>query len=1141
MSKHITLTYGIEEKTVVLKEDSYRYRTIMGENSITLLFSLDEYVDFPIGTNCTFNNSELYTLERPATFVKINSVQYDYTLVLLSEASKLSKYKLKNIVDNRLKFSYTAKPHEFLELIVSNLNLRDSGWSVGSYIEATEKVLSFNHQFVSEALQMVADEFETEWQINNKVISLGKVEHNKENPLELSYGKGNGFKSGIIRTNFDNSKAIEVLYVQGGDRNMETWSVQEKTLKLPPNIPYKYDGKFFENEVGFDHLKQRTYIADNTGTSIQRYPTQLVTKNEDSIDLSNIYPKRVGVVSSVVVVDVIERIYKFIDTSIGDFNYSNYILAGETMTVIFQSGMLSGKEFEVIYDHNTRAFEIIRADIDGQPMPNWSFKPVVGDKYIIYGIGMPYNYIKNDFYKSGASWDMYREAIRYLYDNEMSKFSFTGELDGIWSRLNWGEIGGKIKLGGYVLFSDNQFLTEGELIRIVGIKEYISRPYSPEIELSNVTVKSNIVSELKKIEATEVVVSDSLKESMLFTKRRFNDAKETSAMLEKSLLHFGNSVNPITVNTMQALIGDKSLQFRFVNEKINPVQISYSLSYNNETKILSGAVTILQHMTFGIDSISSDHDISEYRFWDVAAYESAVISEKDKPYYIYVRCNKNSESANFMILEEAMPIETEYFYFFLYGVLNSEDSDGVRSLAPMYGYTEILPGQIRTDKIISSDGQSFMDFISNSFQLQKVGVGSSLRFNVNGDGQLVISGILIQNTTGSLDLGSYNSSTVYSLGDKCSYFNSATNTVDTYSYQYATPSSGKLPTNKTYWRKVDTSLQIYIWKGTYDNTAVYKGNTMEINVVYSNGIYYHSKVDAPNGTTGFSGKIPNTTTGWEDYWKPFESQFSNIATKQIIAEQADFGDWEISGEYIKSKNEYFHGAPFCKISSESENGIDFIGDNEELEYLKTNLSKYGLTLITDSSGQNKVTKIQSGGIELLYGNRFISPEDGSTNLGYNNGIYSAIKILSRSFTTESTSSGNAVAGLVIKKASHASYVGAKAEEYGLIAESVKLHDLTLGYLMITDTSNLVINENAVYVSVNCTIGITVLLNPYPKKGKTLIIRRSNSKSVQIDGNGYIIWYDWQTFDTVINITTGGTAILLVFNGVTWEATKLINP
>ena len=79
-------------------------------------------------------------------------------------------------------------------------------------------------------------------------------------------------------------------------------------------------------------------------------------------------------------------------------------------------------------------FELVPQEIDGVTMPNETFKPAVGDTYAVFGIMLPDAYICNNADKTGASWDMFREAARKLYENEDPKFTFTGTLQGLWAK-----------------------------------------------------------------------------------------------------------------------------------------------------------------------------------------------------------------------------------------------------------------------------------------------------------------------------------------------------------------------------------------------------------------------------------------------------------------------------------------------------------------------------------------------------------------------------------------------------------------------------------------------------------------------------------------------------------------------------------
>lgn len=755
---------------IAVDDNSYRYRAIMGEHSLTLYYSLAEHVEIPLGAYCDYQG-ERYTLERPEALKMQHSRMFDYTVTMEAVEVLAKRWKFRNPVDGRLKFTLTAKPHEHLQMFVDNMNARDGGWTVGDCVTGVETMISYDHAYCSDALAQMAAEFKTEYEFNGKRVSLRKLEYNKDNPLPLSYGKGNGFKSGVGRTNEGDTPPIEILYTQGGSDNIDPSKYGSTELLLPKGQTLAYDGDRFEGEDGFDAANARTYATDEAGMSIRRSDKAQSTLTEDSLDCTSIYPKRVGTVSAVVTVDAEKNFYDFTDATIPQaLDYEACLIAGETMTVIFQSGMLASREFDVKYYHEavteedgtskaSRRFEIVPQEIDGQTMPNATFCPRPGDTYAVFHCMLPDAYICDNASKTGASWDMFRAGVKYLFDNEEVKFSFTGELDGIWSKKDWVNIGGKIKLGGYILFSDPRFQPEGVRVRITGVKDYINKPYSPVIELSNTTVTGGVSSTLKDLVSQEVVNEERHKEALRFTRRRFRDAQETLDMLEKAMLdNFTGRINPITVQTMAMLVGDESLQFRFVSSKTNPVQVPHTVIWDNDTKQLTAESGILQHMTLGISSLSSSHSVSEYKYWDISSYVSARLEEADNSYYLYAKVSKTAQTGVFLLSEKAIKMEeVAGYYHLLVGILNSE-YNGERSFVTLYGFTEILPGRITTDRVVSADGQSYFDFVSNSFKL-----GSKLVYN---NGILKIDGAI---EWGSLDSNMQNKlngyATTQSLGE----------------------------------------------------------------------------------------------------------------------------------------------------------------------------------------------------------------------------------------------------------------------------------------------------------------------------------------------------------------------------------------
>lgn len=708
----ISLYNGDKEIKIEVKDESYSYEAIMGEDTLTLYFSHPGYIEIPVGSWCDFYGKR-YSLKKDSNFKKNGERNFEYTLILETGKADAMLWKVRHTVDRSIKFSYTAKAHEHLRLLVENLNRRSTGWKVGDCIEGTEKVINYNHTYILDAFNQLAELYETEWQITEetvegkqiKTIHLRKVEYNKENPLKLSYGKGHGFKGGVGRTSGDIPP--EIILVETTDRNIDYSTYGSKYLLLPKNKTLVYEG--------------RTYKTDADGTCVMRADKELTTAKEDSLDCTAIYPSRVGTVSSVIEVNKENNFFDFVDKDIPEeLNFEDCLIAGETMTVIFQTGMLTGKEFEVKYIHEAkdkkeaRRFEIVPQEIDGITMPEPEvWRPKVGDTYAVFGMQLPKAYICNDSTQTGASWEAFKEAAKYLYEHEDKAFIFTGTLDGIWAKKRWLEIGGKIVLGGYVNFSDTQFHPEGSLIRMIGIKRFVNNPYSPEIELSNEPIGTSVSSDLNKIETNEVTVIEKHKDALQFTKRRFRDAKETMSMLEDALLNFSGSVNPITVSTMQLLVGDESLQFRFVNSKTNPVQVSHNITFNTSTKILNAPAGILQHLTLGISSLSSSHKADEYKYWDMANYDSPVLIDPDKKYYLYAKVGKENQAGTFLLSETAIKMEQiAGYYHLLTGVLNSE-YEGSRSFVQLYGFTEILPGRVTTERILSPDGDTYFDLVKS--------------------------------------------------------------------------------------------------------------------------------------------------------------------------------------------------------------------------------------------------------------------------------------------------------------------------------------------------------------------------------------------------------------------------------------------
>lgn len=757
---------------VLPDDDSYRMREVKGEHAIYLNLTLPVPMNLPLGCYIEYGGIR-YSLEEPAVILKHDTRNIKYQCVFSAPQALLARYRFRNTVDGRLKFQLTAKPHEHLQMLVDNLNLRDGGWTAGECVDDVEKVINYDYTGCMEALDMMAEEFGTEWEINNKVVSLKKVEYGKDNPLPLSYGRGNGFVSGVGRNNqSDKDSGLEIVYAIGGDRNviakkntggqkkpgnrpiasiapivvdpnkelaapMRTMSasapsvqaesssskvttsnpegvaVGNKCLILPRSQELEYEGE--------------VYATDDQGYYVYKKNKPLTTRKEGALDCSEIYPSRVGTISEVIVVDEEKNFYDFVDASIPDaLDYSECLIEGEKMTVIFQDGMLAGKEFDVNYKHSERRFVIVPQEIDGVTMPDEVFKPVVGGKYAVFNVELPDAYVCDNATQTGASWDMFRKAAEYLHDHADYLFTFNGTLDGIWAKRNWEAIKDRLVPGGTILFSDNQFQPDGVKIRITSVKDFLNDPYRPEIELSNDVVGQKLIGRIATLENREVAEEVSAASQRQFTKRTFRDAKETMNKLQEALEsfqgEFTEGISPITVNTMQLLVGSEQCQFEFVSGNGSDTVVDHDAGYGKGSGTFHCAAGWVRYQSGS--SIMTGNPAWLYAH--APAFTSGALTA-DKPYYVYMRVS--GTEGEFLMSDTPKNLTDGNDRYLLLGILDSEQF-GNRSWCPMYGYTEITPGRIRVNKIISTDGRTYFDLANNE-------IGGRINFK---DG--VLSGVI---------------------------------------------------------------------------------------------------------------------------------------------------------------------------------------------------------------------------------------------------------------------------------------------------------------------------------------------------------------------------------------------------------------
>jgi hypothetical protein len=358
---------GILKATVSPDDNSTNQKEIMGDNVLNLSFTLYDYIDIDVNDYVDFLGERYWALERVIPNQK-STVAWEYSVKLYALESLIKRIIVLKLVDNEMEpvFSLTAPAREHVGLIVDNINrVIDGDWKAGEVVSTPNLTIDYSGTFVNKALDELASQAETEWWIEGTTVNLTRCEHGA--PVKLGYRAG---LLSISRDTNENTKFFTRLFPVGSSRNIDRSVYGFGRLQLP-------DGQ--------------KYIEQNTQYGI-------IEHFEESA-FSNIYPRRVGTVGSVSNKQYTSEdgtpymVYFFKDSGL-TFDPNSYEIAGLVKNIVFQSGELNGRDFEVNYDSAKKEFEIITQYPynDDTQLPGGTLIPKAGDKYILYNIRMPVEY-----------------------------------------------------------------------------------------------------------------------------------------------------------------------------------------------------------------------------------------------------------------------------------------------------------------------------------------------------------------------------------------------------------------------------------------------------------------------------------------------------------------------------------------------------------------------------------------------------------------------------------------------------------------------------------------------------------------------------------------------------------------------------
>lgn len=369
-------------------------------------------------------------------------------------------------------FAYDGTPMEMLEKLVANMNRNTDGvtWRAGQAVTGDRKTINFNGLFCWDAAGEIAGAWETEWWLDGEYLNIGKCEHGER--VTLGYMKG--LKTGLTQNENSNSvKWFTRLIPVGSAKNID---------------PSKY---------GYTHLQlpsRDKYIDLNTQLGLKEH--------REEAAFEDIFPHRLGTVSSVrseeqTNTDGKEYTVYYVKDKDLPFNPDEYMIGDEVIHITFESGDLSGREFECNWHNDTQEFEIINTYPDeNTQIPGGNIIPNIGDTYILTNIRMP------DAYYPIAE-EQYKQAVdSFLTEYSKDISIYSGNTDYIHVDKN----SVPLSLGQRVRLEDAQYFEAGYLdTRITRIERKLGNLSEASIDCSSAVStswKSSVDSTLNNLEYT---------------------------------------------------------------------------------------------------------------------------------------------------------------------------------------------------------------------------------------------------------------------------------------------------------------------------------------------------------------------------------------------------------------------------------------------------------------------------------------------------------------------------------------------------------------------------------------------------------------------------------------------------------------